>query len=197
MWKRIREIVRKELLQALREPRMRVVLFIPPLMQLIIFGYAVNLDVETSRIAWMDQDRTPASRELFEAFAGSGRFHVLAAPDRESEVAELLDHGRVHAVVRLLPGFGRNITRGKTTRVQVLLDGSNSNTASIVSAYASGVITDYGNRVRARQQRARLVARTGARANRSPLHQGVVGREGDRKADEPGVVVEEAQVRHQ
>ena len=72
MWKRIREIVRKELRQTLREPRMRVVLFIPPLIQLIIFGYAVNLDVETSRIAWMDQDRTPASRELFEAFARLG-----------------------------------------------------------------------------------------------------------------------------
>ena len=158
MWKRIREIVRKELRQTLREPRMRVVLFIPPLIQLLIFGYAVNLDVETSRIAWMDQDRTPASRELFEAFAGSGRFQVLAAPSRESEVEELLDHGRVHAVVRLLPGFGRDIARGKTTRVQVLLD---SNTASIVSAYASGVIAAYGNRVRARQQRARLVAFTG------------------------------------
>ena len=161
MWKRIREIVRKELRQTLREPRMRVVLFIPPLIQLIIFGYAVNLDVETSRIAWMDQDRTPASRELFEAFAGSGRFQVLAAPSRESEVEELLDHGRVHAVVRLLPGFGRDIARGKTTSVQVLLDGSNSNTASIVSAYASGVIAAYGNRVRVRQQRARLVAFTG------------------------------------
>ena len=159
MWERIREIVRKELLQALREPRMRVVLVIPPLIQLIIFGYAVNLDVETSRLAWMDRDRTPASRELYEAFAGSERFQMVAAPSRESEVEDLLDHGRVHAVVRVLPGFGRDIARGKITRVQVLLDSSNSNTASIVSAYASGVITAYGNRVRARQQRARLVVR--------------------------------------
>ena len=97
MWERIREIVRKELRQTLREPRMRVVLFIPPLIQLIIFGYAVNLDVETSRLAWMDRDRTPASRELYEAFAGSGRFQMVATPSRESEVEELLDHGRVHA----------------------------------------------------------------------------------------------------
>ena len=160
MWECIREIVRKELLQALREPRMRVVLFIPPLIQLIIFGYAVNLDVETSRLAWMDRDRTPTSRELYEAFAGSGRFQMVAIPSRESEVEEVLDRGRVHAVVRVLPGFGRDIARGKTAGVQVLLDGSNSNTASIISAYASGVITAYGNRVRVRQQRGRLVART-------------------------------------
>ena len=64
MWARILVIVRKEFRQALREPRMRVLLFLPPLIQLVLFGYAVNLDVDNIRIAWMDQDRTPASREL-------------------------------------------------------------------------------------------------------------------------------------
>ena len=91
MWKRIAEIVKKEFRQALREPRMRVVLFLPPLVQLVVFGYAVNLDVEKSRIAWVDRDRTPASLELREAFTGSGRFEVVAAPWRESQVQELLE----------------------------------------------------------------------------------------------------------
>lgn len=162
MWKRISHIVRKEFRQALREPRMRVVLFLPPLLQLFLFGYAVNLDVEKSQIAWMDMDRTPAGRELLEAFTGSGRFEVVAAPANEREVRELLDHDRVQAVVRLLPGFGGQIARGKTTAVQVLVSGVNSNTASIVSSYALAVIRGHSNRVMAEQQRDRLVARTAA-----------------------------------
>ena len=57
-------IMRKELIQALREPRMRFLLFIPPMIQLLVFGYAVNLDVDRARVAWMDMDRTPESRDL-------------------------------------------------------------------------------------------------------------------------------------
>ena len=60
MRQRFAVIIRKEFRQVLRDPRMRGMLFVPPLIQLLIFGYAVNLDVDTARIAWMDQDRTPA-----------------------------------------------------------------------------------------------------------------------------------------
>ena len=109
-------------------------LFMPPLIQLLIFGYAVNLDVENSRIAWMDQDHTPASRDLRDVFQGSRNFQITATPASDAEVQELMDHGRVDAVVRVLPGFGRDIERGKTAQVQILVDGSNSNTASIVAA---------------------------------------------------------------
>jgi ABC-2 type transport system permease protein len=160
MWRRIREILKKEFRQVLREPRMRVVLFVPPLLQLIIFGYAVNLDVEHSRIAWMDQDRTPESRELLAAFAASDRFRVVATPGSEEEVQELLDGSGVQMVVRVLPGFGRDVQRGETASVQVLVDGTNSNTASIVAGYAGQVIASFGNRVMHEQQDARLVGQT-------------------------------------
>jgi ABC-2 type transport system permease protein len=160
MWRRIREILKKEFRQVLREPRMRVVLFVPPLLQLIIFGYAVNLDVEHSRIAWMDQDRTPESRELLAAFAASDRFRVVTTPGSEKEVQELLDGGGVQMVVRVLPGFGRDVQRGETASVQVLVDGTNSNTASIVAGYAGQVIASFGNRVMHEQQDARLVGQT-------------------------------------
>ena len=148
MWERIREIVRKELYQSLREPRMRVMLFLPPLLQLLIFGFAVNLDVEHTQIAWMDQDRTPASRELGAAFAASRYFEVTALPDREDQVQYLMDRGRVQAVIRVLPGFARDIGRGRTAGVQVLVDGTNSNTASIVSNYASLVVAGFAARTR-------------------------------------------------
>lgn len=160
MWRRIREIVRKEFRQTLREPRMRLVLFGPPLVQLIIFGFAVNLDVVDCRLGWMDLDRTADSRELRAAFEGSPKFRVVAAPSSEDEIPELLDRGRVQAVVRVLPGFGRDIGRGATAHVQILVDGTNSNTASVISAYAGRVVAEFGEQIIERQQRARLVGRT-------------------------------------
>src|SRR5262249_39920716 len=142
MWERILVILRKELIQALREPRMRMLLFIPPIVQLIVFGFAVNLDVDHSRIAWMDLDRTPMSRDLRERFEGSGRFEVVALPENEEQVQRVLDRGEVQAVIRVLPDFERNVRRGMQAPVQVLVDGTNSNTASLVSNYASEVLGD-------------------------------------------------------
>lgn len=153
-------MIRKEFIQTLREPRMRVMLFLPPLLQLLIYGFSVNLDVDSARIAWMDQDRTPQSRELESEFLGSGRFVVVANPTGEGEMQELLDRGKVDGVVRVLPGFAHDLERGRTTSVQVLLDGTDSNTASIVSAYASQTILRYSSEVMNQRQRDKLVAGT-------------------------------------
>lgn len=160
MWRRIKEIVKKEFRQALREPRMRVLLFIPPLVQLIIFGYAVNLDVEHCKIAWMDNDHSPQSRELLAKFTGSANFKVVVFPQNEYEMQELLDRGKVLAVVRVLSGFARDIQKGNSTTVQILVDGSNSNTASIVSSYASKVISTYTQNVLISQFKNRQYALT-------------------------------------
>jgi len=151
MWERIGVILRKEFIQLFRDPRMRALLFIPPLLQLIIFGYAVTLDVDNAKIAWMDGDNTPESRALLARFEGSGRFQLVATLHSEQEVQSILDHGDAHAVVRVLPNFARDLARGRTAEVQVLLDGTNSNTASLVSAYAAGVIADYSEDVSPRQ----------------------------------------------
>ena len=159
MWERIRVILRKEFLQALREPRMRLLLFVPPIVQLLIFGFAVNLDVDRARIAWMDMDGTPASRELRDRFTGSGRFEIVAAPENESQVQSVMDRGDAQAVVRVLPGFARDLARGRSTQVQVLVDGTNSNTASLVSNYAGGVIAAFSADQLALQQGVRVMAR--------------------------------------
>ncbi len=160
MWQRLRHMIRKEFIQTLREPRMRVMLFLPPLIQLLIYGFSVNLDVDSARIAWMDQDRTPQSRELESQFIGSGRFAIVATPTGEGEMQDLLDRGKVDGVVRVLPGFARDVERGRSTSVQVLLDGTNSNTASIVSSYAGLTIARYSNEVMNQRQRDKLVAAT-------------------------------------
>src|SRR5579862_829369 len=160
MRQRLRRIVRKELIQALRDPRMRSMLFLPPLIQLLIFGYAASLDVDNAKIAWMDQDHTPESRELLSEFQGSGRFQIAGLPDNERAMQLMMDRGQVDAVVRVLPGFGRDVKRGRTADVQVLLDGTNSNTASIVSGYAAQCVERYSSEVADRGQRNMLVAST-------------------------------------
>jgi len=167
MRQRLRSIIRKEFIQALRDPRMRSMLFIPPLLQLLIFGYAVNLDVDTAKIAWVDQDHSPQSRDLYYDFAGSGHFIIAAAPSNEREMQDALDRGLVDGVVRVLPGFGRDVARGRYTSVQVLLDGTNSNTASIVSQFAASTVAEYSQSVTQDQQRIRLVG--GTASNGGPL----------------------------
>jgi drug efflux transport system permease protein len=143
MLMRIFEILRKELRQTLREPRMRVMIVVPPILQLLLFGYAVNLDVDKVRIAWMDRDNTVESRDLLAAFQGSGRFEIGALPDSEKDVQKVMDYGTVQGVIRILPGFGRDIKRGETGQIQILIEGTNSNTASIVKNYASTLISNY------------------------------------------------------
>jgi ABC-2 type transport system permease protein len=169
MRERLIEIIRKEFRQTFREPRMRTMLFLPPIIQLLVFGYAVNLDVSHSTMAWMDQDRTPQSRELLAAFQGSGRFEIRATPANDSEVQALLDANKVDMVVRVLPGFERDIERGRSTAVQILINGTNSNTASIVSGYASSIVANFASEAMQVQNRNLLTARL----TPGPVHPGV------------------------
>ena len=169
MWRRTAAIIKKEFLQTLREPRMRVVLLLPPIIQLIIFGYAVNLDVENSPIAWMDHDRTPESRELLAEFEGSPQFRVTHIPTGEEEIQELLDRSAVQAVVRVFPGFGRDIRRGQRTQVQILVDGTNSNSATLISSSASQVVARYAARIQGRQTTSGRMASGPGPVRQGPL----------------------------
>jgi len=159
MWERIREIIIKELRQTFREPRLRAMLFVPPVIQLLVFGFAVNLDVDHARIAWMDGDRTPESRELLAGFQGSGRFDVVATPDRDADMQDLLDRGAIVASIRVFPGFGADLRRGRTAQVQLLVDGTNSNTASLVASYAGEILTRFGGTQQANQRRKQPLMR--------------------------------------
>jgi ABC-2 type transport system permease protein len=157
MWNRIREIVRKEFFQTLRDPKTRALLIGPPLLQLVLFGYAVNLDVENARTAWMDMDHTPESRDLLAAFQGSKYFRIVAVPNNGAEVQRLMDEGKVQAVIRILPGFSRDVKRGNAASVQILIDGTNSNTASIVAGYANQVIAGYAAKTMEVQKNSMMV----------------------------------------
>jgi len=160
MWERIKEIIRKEFFQTLRDPRSRALLLGPPLIQLVIFGYAVNMDVELTKIAWMDMDRTYESRALLSAFQGSKYFAIQKVLSSEDQIAEELDWGRAEAVVRVLPGFARSLYRGSTAEVQILVDGTNSNTAAIASNYILQTIAGFAGALQQGQRNARAMSRT-------------------------------------
>lgn len=165
MWGRILVLMRKELIQVWREPKTRAFLVGPPLLQLIVFGYAVNLDVREARIAWFDRDGSAASRELRAAFEGSPYLRILETVEREDRVEQLLNIGVVDAVIQISPGFEADLKRGRQASVQLLLDGTNSNTASIVGGYLTEVIAGYSS--------SRLVDRLRSRGLSRPP-QGVI-----------------------
>jgi ABC-2 type transport system permease protein len=139
MFERIAQMLVKEFIQILRDPRMRTVIFVMPLVQTLVFGYAVTTDVTHIPTAIFDLDNSRASRELAARFTGSGYFDVAAYVDREDKARDLLDHGTVKAVLQMNKGFGDDLRAGRTTAVQVIVDGTDSNTAGIVLNYAGQI----------------------------------------------------------
>jgi len=144
---RLRRMLVKEFLQVFRDPRMRLMIVLMPLIQVLVFGYAVSTDVRDVPTAVVDFDRTPASRELLARFAGSGYFRFVAQTRDVAAVRRLVDRGEAEAVLRIDGGFGEDIKGGRTARLQVIVDGTDSNTAGIVLDYAGRIAGAYSDRV--------------------------------------------------
>ena len=147
MFERITHMLIKEFIQIFRDPRMRTVIFVMPLVQTLVFGYAVTTDVTHIPTAIFDLDNSKASRELVTRFIGSGYFDVVRYVDREEEAQDLLDHGAVKAVLRMNKGFGDHLRAGRTALLQIIVDGTDSNTAGIVLNYAGQIAGQFGDTV--------------------------------------------------
>jgi len=140
---RVKALIVKELLMALRDPRMRVLLFFPPVLQLVAFGYAANLDLKNIPTALYDEDNSTVSRELAFAFSSSGYFSFKARVGRPGEMTELIDRGLVSAVVHFGPDLAAKVKSGRTAEVQVIVAGTNSNTASLVQSYSLQIVEKF------------------------------------------------------
>ena len=136
----------KEFLQMLRDPRMRVVVFGTPVIQMTIMAFALTTDVTDIRLAVLDRDRSPSSRELLAAFTASGYFRVATTLEAESEIAPLLDRAGARAVLHVPAGFSADLLGGRTATAQLLTDGTDSNSTSIVQGYAGYILADYNDR---------------------------------------------------
>ena len=152
MFERIRQMLIKEFIQVLRDPRLRAMVLVMPVVQLIVFGYAVTTDVRHVHTAVCDRDNSVESRDLIARFIGSGHFDLAATPASPAEIRNLMDRGAVSAVLQVNPGFGEALRTGRPAPVQVLVDGTDSNSA--------GLVLDYASRITARFSQEQVTARS-------------------------------------
>jgi ABC-2 type transport system permease protein len=139
-------MVRKEFRQLFRDPRTKRVMFASPVIQLLLFSYAVNTDVRRVATFVVDHDRTAESRLLIDAFTASDYFRLAGFSDDPDALARALDRGSARVGIRIPPGFSADARAGRSPAVQILVDGSNSNTATIAQGYAARIVQDLGRR---------------------------------------------------
>lgn len=147
MFQRIRQMLRKELIQVLRDPRMRAIVFIIPCVQTLLIGYAVTTDIQHVPTAVFDLDNSTASRELTARFFASGYFDRIRNVDDYDAARGLIDRGVVTVVLHFDHGFNEDLRGGRTARLQLLVDGTDSNTAGILLGYANTIAMNYSHQV--------------------------------------------------
>jgi ABC-2 type transport system permease protein len=143
MIQRLKSMLVKEFLQMLRDPRMRVVVFGLPVIQMMVMAFALTTDVTNIRTAILDLDRSAESRELTARFTASGYFTLVKDLSSHTEVAPMLDNWDVSVVISIPPEFGNDIHSGKPADVQIMADGTDSNTTAIVMGYVNGIAGQY------------------------------------------------------
>jgi len=143
MFERVRAVLIKEFKQIFRDPRMKTVIFVTPLIQIILFGYAANKDINYVPTAIFDRDNTKESRELVRRFTYSKYFVPKQYIYSEKEQNSVLDRGLVNTVIHIDRGFGRNLNADKDANIQLAFDGSDSNTTMIVMGYANTIVSSY------------------------------------------------------
>jgi ABC-2 type transport system permease protein len=133
----------KEFIQVYRDKRTRFVLIVPPLVQMMVFGYAATYEIHNVPLAVLDLDNSQESRELISRFQSSPYFEVSAWLSDERQLATLIDRGQVTLALHIHPGFAQRLRKGQTAPAQVIVDGTNSNTALIALGYVSQITAGF------------------------------------------------------
>ena len=154
---RLVELLRKEFRQMFRDPRSKRLLFLSPVLQLLIFGYAVTTDVRHARLFVVDHDRTETSRALIDALTAGGYFDVAGRGNRPRDMVAALDHGDALMAIEIPVGFADDIASGRSASLQLLVDGTTANTANVALGYATQIVGRFGL-----QRRADVITRSGA-----------------------------------
>ena len=141
---RLRQLLGQDFRQMLRDPRAKPLLFLAPIFQLLIFGYAVTTDVRNIATFVVDRDRSADSRQLVDALTASGYFRVTGAGERPSELTDALDHGDALVGVEIPHDFAADIAAGRQASVQLLVDGTRANTATVALGYATRIVARFG-----------------------------------------------------
>jgi ABC-2 type transport system permease protein len=151
-FRRLKAVTKKELLHIVRDVRSLILALAQPLMMLLLFGYALTLDVDRIPTYIYDQDHTPESRELIDKFRGSRYFQIIGAVNDYKPVERGIDRSNILLSVVVPRDYARHLLAGQEADVQVLMDGSDSNTASIALGYAQILIQSYAAELRSDAQ---------------------------------------------
>lgn len=143
MFGRIWQIFVKEMIEMTRDKWSRFRLIAPPLIQMLIFGYAATFEVYHVSTVVLDMDHSQESRQLVTDFAASGRFSIVTVARNQADLTDAIDNGSATIAITIQPGFAELLRKGATAPVQVAVDGTNSNTALITLGYVGQVAATY------------------------------------------------------
>lgn len=167
MWTRLSALVVKELLAAFRDPRARMALVGPPIIQLFLFAYAATLEVSNVPIGVLNQDWGLASEQLISRFERASAFSEIRRYASPAEVKAAIDRQEVMIVVHIGQDFSRNLAAGQPATVQLLLDGRKSNSAQLVNAYVGTIVRQFSEDFRqGRTEPSAIVDRSWYNPNR-------------------------------
>jgi len=157
MFRRIRHIIAKEFIQVWRDKKMRFFLIFPPLVQLLVYGYIINFDIKHVAVGIFDESRTMESRDLVKRFQSNDWFSVQYFIKSQRELLDLIDHNEITMAVWIQWDFAKRLQQGKSAKIQVILDATDSNAALLVGRYAGTVIGAY-----TQEQMQKRLARRGS-----------------------------------
>src|SRR5262245_1530116 len=132
---RVRHLIRKELLELRQDPRLFGVVILAPIIQLAVLGYAASTDVKDVPVLVVDTDRSSASRELIARFDASDNFTIAGIVSSTDEIDEWLESGRAWMALSIPPAYGDTIRRGGSAQIQVVADGTDSNSTNVALGY--------------------------------------------------------------
>ena len=147
MFHRVRYLFVKELIQVLRDKRIRITLILPPIFQLIVFGYAANLDVRHIHTGVRDLDQSVDSRDLIGRFKSSKYFDIVSYPQTPKEMEDHIKKGDIVLGIEIPSDFSRKVKKGDTVAVQIIVDGTESNTALIALGYVNRIFSEYSTAI--------------------------------------------------
>jgi len=136
-------LIRKEFLQVLRDRAMLGVIFVMPIVQLFVLGYAVTTDVRNIPVGIVDADHSQESRAVIERLCNFPRFKIHSISDTSERIQTLIDNGEISLGIIFPREFSRRINRGQSPQIQMIMDSVDSNTSLIASGYSRGILTKY------------------------------------------------------
>ncbi len=143
---RVAAIAKKEFLHIIYDKRSLLIIIAMPLLMLVLFGYALNLEIENIDLAVVDFDRSAVSQDLIDEFSGSRNFNVFHYEGEMGDIEEIFLHRQARVILIINQHFGRDFLRQTVTPIQILIDASDPNAATLISSYCNGIVLNFNSK---------------------------------------------------